>query len=558
MILCTFICNATLARSLLNWLVEFIARGSKVFSVTSDIQAGTVLKTPAPKQSRQDASQLSDSFSALVDAATPPDPSTSSLPTSATSASRASSSASSPSREVSRSTDIDRANKAGAQDNADGSSAPADRSSKPGSDATADKSAKAGTDTADAATGKTGDNKDSDPSSADATAAAQAAVDQAAATAVPVAVAIPTEITLANPATAATPDGDAASAATAPAVPVAGTAGVGANGTADATAGLMAAAAKSANPAKTSDEAAATQAGSGATTTASGDAAASPDQTFTAALDAAVPGGTKSAGKPGTAAKTGLTTGEAGITSDQGGLTTQGTHQPNQTGGAQQPAIAAKPDNGETAPTAKGDGNAPAPSAHERGAAQAGTQSNLPASDPTAQAASALQPQLTTPATAANPITAANLTATAATAAAVPLHGLAVEIAASALNGKSRFEIRLDPAELGRIDVRIDVDRNGQVTSHLRVEKPETLAMLQQTAPQLQQALQDAGLKSNNSGLQFSLRDQNSSGQNGGDNQQNANAQRLIVTEDETVPAQLAGRSYGRMFSAQGGVDIRV
>ncbi|MDU6729744.1 MAG: flagellar hook-length control protein FliK, partial [Bradyrhizobium sp.] len=75
---------------------------------------------------------------------------------------------------------------------------------------------------------------------------------------------------------------------------------------------------------------------------------------------------------------------------------------------------------------------------------------------------------------------------------------------------------------------------------------------------QLQQALQDAGLKSNNSGLQFSLRDQNSSGQNGGDNQQNGNAQRLIVTEDETVPAQLAGRSYGRVFSAQGGVDIRV
>jgi flagellar hook-length control protein FliK len=75
----------------------------------------------------------------------------------------------------------------------------------------------------------------------------------------------------------------------------------------------------------------------------------------------------------------------------------------------------------------------------------------------------------------------------------------------------------------------------------------------------LQQALQDAGLKSNNGGLQFSLRDQNSSGQNGGDNQQqNANAHRLIVTEDETVPAQLAGRSYGRMFSAQGGVDIRV
>jgi len=69
--------------------------------------------------------------------------------------------------------------------------------------------------------------------------------------------------------------------------------------------------------------------------------------------------------------------------------------------------------------------------------------------------------------------------ALAATAqAAVPLSGLAMEIAASAKSGKSRFEIRLDPADLGRIDVRIDVDRNGQVTSHLTVERPETLSLL--------------------------------------------------------------------------------
>ena len=76
----------------------------------------------------------------------------------------------------------------------------------------------------------------------------------------------------------------------------------------------------------------------------------------------------------------------------------------------------------------------------------------------------------------------------------MPLSGLALEIAASANSGKSRFEIRLDPADLGRIDVRIDVDRNGQVTSHLTVEKPETLSMLRQDAPQLQRALDDAGL----------------------------------------------------------------
>ena len=150
---------------------------------------------------------------------------------------------------------------------------------------------------------------------------------------------------------------------------------------------------------------------------------------------------------------------------------------------------------------------------------------------------------------------AASLSVTAATNA-VPLSGLALEIAVSARSGKSRFEIRLDPADLGRIDVRIDVDRNGRVTSHLTVEKPETLSMLRQDAPQLQRALDEAGLKTGSGGLQFSLRDQSSSGRDGSET--GRNAQRLVISEDETIPAAVAGRSYGRVPGSSSGVDIRV
>jgi flagellar hook-length control protein FliK len=149
------------------------------------------------------------------------------------------------------------------------------------------------------------------------------------------------------------------------------------------------------------------------------------------------------------------------------------------------------------------------------------------------------------------------LSVTAATNAPVPLSGLAIEIAASVKSGKSSFEIRLDPADLGRIDVRIDVDRNGQVTSHLTVEKPETLSMLRQDAPQLQQALDDAGFKTSDGGLQFSLRDQSSSGQNSG-NEAGRNAQRLVISDDDTIPAAVAGRTYGRTLGSSSGVDIRV
>jgi Fe-S oxidoreductase len=73
----------------------------------------------------------------------------------------------------------------------------------------------------------------------------------------------------------------------------------------------------------------------------------------------------------------------------------------------------------------------------------------------------------------------------------VPIAGLAVEITAHAQTGKNHFEIRLDPPELGRIDVRLDVDSSGNVTSRLVVERAETLEVLRRDAPELQRALLD-------------------------------------------------------------------
>ena len=197
-----------------------------------------------------------------------------------------------------------------------------------------------------------------------------------------------------------------------------------------------------------------------------------------------------------------------------------------------------------------------APSSHGKSSILATAQASAPAVDASAQTVTALPQQVSS---VASTTQAGAGSVTQATGAPVPVSGLAVEIAAFVQSGKTRFEVRLDPADLGRIDVRIDVDRNGQVTSHLTVEKPETLSMLRQDAPQLQQALNDAGLKTNSSGLQFSLRDQSSSGQNNGNNNQpGAQPQRLIVSDEETVPSLVVGRSYGRAFGSSGGVDIRV
>src|SRR5262249_50020535 len=93
-------------------------------------------------------------------------------------------------------------------------------------------------------------------------------------------------------------------------------------------------------------------------------------------------------------------------------------------------------------------------------------------------------------------------------AAAIPISGVPLEIAGKALAGKNRFEIRLDPPELGRIEVRLDVDHDGNVTSRLTVDRAETLELLRRDASGLERALQDAGLKTSDNGLQFALRDQ--------------------------------------------------
>ena len=139
---------------------------------------------------------------------------------------------------------------------------------------------------------------------------------------------------------------------------------------------------------------------------------------------------------------------------------------------------------------------------------------------------------------------------------AVPIAGLAVEIVARAQDGSKRFEIRLDPPELGRIDVRLDVDQAGKVTSRLVVERAETLDLLRRDAPQLERALQHAGLNTEG-GLEFSLRDQSFANRD----QSRATARhtsRLIIPEDEAVAAEAARRGYGRMIGLGGGVDIRV
>ena len=151
---------------------------------------------------------------------------------------------------------------------------------------------------------------------------------------------------------------------------------------------------------------------------------------------------------------------------------------------------------------------------------------------------------------------AAAATPAALLAPSVPLSGLAIEIAGKAQAGNNQFAIRLDPPELGRIEVKLAVDRQGQVTSHLIADRADTLDLLRRDAGGLERALQDAGLKTSSDGLQFSLRDQSFAGQQNGRGQANTAPD---ATANDSLPAlDIAANGYTRYTGRVGGVDIRV
>lgn len=89
-----------------------------------------------------------------------------------------------------------------------------------------------------------------------------------------------------------------------------------------------------------------------------------------------------------------------------------------------------------------------------------------------------------------------------------PLAGqLAIHLAQAIQKGVSRFTIRLHPAELGRVDVRLDVAYDGRVTALISTERQEALDLLQRDSRHLERSLQDSGLKADSNSLSFSLRD---------------------------------------------------
>jgi len=133
---------------------------------------------------------------------------------------------------------------------------------------------------------------------------------------------------------------------------------------------------------------------------------------------------------------------------------------------------------------------------------------------------------------------------------------LGTAIAVKAAGGAKSFEIRLDPAELGRVEVRLDVGADGKADATITVHRPETLALLISDSQNLERTLRDAGLDVSNSSLNFSLKGDGRQGDGGGaSGALKRNLPDSVVARSEAANASIASQS---LASPNARLDIRV
>jgi Flagellar hook-length control protein len=108
--------------------------------------------------------------------------------------------------------------------------------------------------------------------------------------------------------------------------------------------------------------------------------------------------------------------------------------------------------------------------------------------------------------------------------------------------GNTRFEMRLDPPELGRIEVRLEVTRDHRVSAVIAADNPAALSDLVRHARELEQSLQAAGLELSEQGLSFDLRQGDDEASNAGANDKTGahNADAAEKNGDPNAPLQTA------------------
>jgi hypothetical protein len=142
---------------------------------------------------------------------------------------------------------------------------------------------------------------------------------------------------------------------------------------------------------------------------------------------------------------------------------------------------------------------------------------------------------------------------------------LAAQIAKK-LDGRStRFDVQLDPAGLGKVDVRVEIGANGRMSAAMAFENPQAAAELKSRSGELQHALEQAGFDLSG-GLSFDVAADQGQGQGGRapgqqDTDSNTGAAfrgRAFQAALDTTADAAPSSPYLSSRSSASGVDIRI
>ncbi len=132
-----------------------------------------------------------------------------------------------------------------------------------------------------------------------------------------------------------------------------------------------------------------------------------------------------------------------------------------------------------------------------------------------------------------------------------------VAITQAASDGLDRITIQLDPVDLGRVEIKMNVTKEGQTQIYFMVDKPETFDSLSRDARTLERSLQEAGIKADTGSMQFNLRQQPQPQLHSGLNDQRQQPQEAANDDDANEQSAVTGISSLAAFTRNYLINVR-
>ena len=135
---------------------------------------------------------------------------------------------------------------------------------------------------------------------------------------------------------------------------------------------------------------------------------------------------------------------------------------------------------------------------------------------------------------------------------------LAAQMARRMEGRNTRFELALDPAGLGSVQVSVEINPRGELTAHLTFERGDAAAELRSRAAELQRALEQAGFDLSKGGLSFEHGPSGRGHERSAEQRQHGHGRAFAQALETADAADALPAGPVRLNRARSGVDLTV